>query len=117
MNSRPVLILSPLIFVTTAAAVELYCPSKADFTFGKSVQWNNDGYTVTGSDGVHGKQAFDLTGGFIEYTMDTSRSTPGTNTNFYTSSPDPSYFPSYCDIQANKSPQCMEARVLRVRVC
>lgn len=63
---------------------------------------------MTGAGGVHGKAAFNLLGGSIEWDMDTSKAHGGINNNFYTVSPDKSYFPKYCDIQKNDSPQCME---------
>ena len=65
---------------------------------------------MTGSGGVHGKATFNLLGGWVEFDMDTTKATPGTNTNFYTSSPN--ICCSYCDIQANKSPQCMEMDII-----
>lgn len=42
--------------------------------------------------------------------MNTTRATGETNTNFYTSSPDKCC--AYCDIQNNKSPQCMEMDII-----
>ena len=50
--------------------------------------------------------SYNLLGGYVEFQMDTTEATAATNTNFYTSSPDKCC--SYCDIQKNKSPQCME---------
>jgi hypothetical protein len=59
---------------------------------------------------VHGKTSYNLLGGYVEFQMDTTEATAATNTNFYTSSPDKCC--SYCDIQKNKSPQCMEMDII-----
>jgi hypothetical protein len=61
---------------------------------------------------VHGRQTFNLFGGYVEYGMDTLDAQGGINTNFYTSSPEKFYFPAYCDIQANDSPQYMEMDIV-----
>jgi hypothetical protein len=65
---------------------------------------------VLGSGGVHGKTSYNLLGGYVEFDMNTTRATGETNTNFYTSSPDKCC--AYCDIQNNKSPQCMEMDII-----
>lgn len=65
---------------------------------------------MSGSGGVHGKQTYNLLGGYVEFDMDTSGAQGGVNTNFYTSSPD--YCCGYCDIQPNGSPQCMELDII-----
>ena len=97
------ILLLPAALLAASCSADMYCPGQSDFTWGSydNIAWENNGsqYTVLGNGGVHGNAAFNLLGGFIEYEMDTSQSTAGTNTNFYTSSPDQSYFPSYCDIQ------------------
>jgi len=90
----------------------LYCPNQNDFTSGGNVEWKGNGWRMTGPGGVHGKQTFNLNGGYVEFTMDTSGAHGGINNNLYTSSPDPSYFPAYCDIQPNGSPQCMEMDII-----
>jgi len=48
----------------------------------------------------------------VQFQIDTSGAHGGVNNNFYTSSPERSYFPNYCDIQANDSPQCMEMDIV-----
>jgi len=106
-----------LTFIICAALLhltmgEMYCPTQSDFTGGGNIQWHGNGWTMTGSGGVHGKTAFDLLGGFVQFDIDTSGAQGGVNNNFYTSSPWPSIFPSYCDIQANSSPECMEMDIV-----
>jgi len=96
----------------TAASAEMYCLNQNDFDSGGNIQWTSDGFTMTGSGGVHGKHAFNLLGGYVQFEIDTSGAQGGVNNNFYTSSPDKSYFPSYCDIQPNSSPQCMEMDIV-----
>jgi len=91
----------------------LFCPEKDDWELGgDDIAWDSNarGWTVTGSGGVHGKATYNLLGGYVEFTMDTSHATAATNTNFYTSSPTTCC--SYCDIQPNKSPQCVEMDII-----
>lgn len=94
------------------ASAEMYCLTQSDFDSGGNIQWTNEGFSMTGSGGVHGKHAFNLLGGYVQFEIDTSNAQGGVNNNFYTSSPDQSYFPSYCDIQQNSSPQCMEMDIV-----
>lgn len=68
------------------------------------------GWTVTGPGGVHGKATFNLLGGYVSFVMDVTRANAQVNTNFYTSSP--ASCCAYCDIQKNKSPQCMEMDII-----
>ena len=119
--------LSPRILVSLALsspayvlAHELFCPAQKDFEGGasKGLVFSTDpstgtlGWTMTGSGGVHGKQTFDLLGGWVEFEIDTTHAQLGVNNNFYTSSPEPSVFPKYCDIQTNDSPVCMEMDIM-----
>lgn len=69
---------------------------------------------MTGGGGVHGKQTFNLLGGYIEFEMDTSRAYTGVNNNFYLVSPDPSFFQptNDCDIQGQYKPSCMEMDII-----
>lgn len=69
---------------------------------------------MTGGGGVHGKQTFNLLGGYIEFEMDTSGAHTGVNNNFYLVSPDPSYFKptNDCDIQGQMKPSCMEMDIV-----
>lgn len=90
----------------------LYCPQQNDFTSGGNIVFNKNGWKMTGPGGVHGKATFNLLGGFVQFDMDTSGAHVNINNNLYTSSPDPSYFPAYCDIQKNSSPQCMEMDII-----
>jgi hypothetical protein len=90
----------------------LYCPGEGDWTYSGGSKWEGNGWTVTGSGSSHGKAAYNLLGGYVEFDMDTTNTTGQTNTNFYTTSPDAALFPAYCDIQANKSPQCMEMDII-----
>lgn len=91
----------------------LYCPSQNDFE-GSSVNWNSGGWTMTGGGGVHGKQTFNLLGGYIEFEIDTTHAQGGVNNNFYLVSPDPSYFrpTNDCDIQGKGKPSCMEMDII-----
>lgn len=95
-------------------SAELYCPTQQDFDFGGDVQWDNNGWTMTGSGGVHAKTSWNLLGGFIEFEMDTSGSNAGVNTNLYTTSPDGTPGgDNYCDIQSNgHGGVCMEMDVI-----
>jgi len=96
------------------ANAEMYCLNgQHDFTGGaKEFAWLENGWSITGDGGVSGKQAFNLLGGYVQFTIDTSRAQGGVNNNFYTSSPPRSLFPKYCDIQPNNSPQCMEMDIV-----
>lgn len=108
------------VFITNSFDVDgahtLYCPSRDDFT--GNGQWEHDastgtsGWQMTGSGGVHGKHTFNLIDGWVEFEMDTTNAQNGVNNNFYTSSPETSTFPNYCDIQKNDSPQCMEMDIV-----
>jgi hypothetical protein len=98
------------------ASSELYCPTQNDFQIdGKNAHWNGEGgWTVTGGAGIHGKQTFNLLGGYIEFEMDTSNAHTGVNNNLYLVSPDPSYFKptNDCDIQGVNKPSCMEMDIV-----
>jgi len=105
--------LSSFLGMWSLASAEMYCPTQNDFSGGAaSFQWLSHGWSITGDGGVHGKQAFNLLGGYVQFTIDTSRAQGGVNNNFYTSSPWPGLFPKYCDIQPNSSPQCMEMDIV-----
>jgi len=95
------------------ASAELYCPSQNDFELG-GASWNGAGWGITGPGGVHGRQTFNLLGGYMEFDIDTSGSHTGVNNNFYLVSPDPSYFKASndCDIQAQGKPSCMEMDII-----
>jgi len=69
---------------------------------------------MTGGGGVHGRQTFNLLGGYVEFDMDTSHAHTGVNNNFYLVSPDPSYFSASndCDIQGQGKPSCMEMDIV-----
>uniref|UniRef100_A0A6T8UVI0 Cellulase n=1 Tax=Noctiluca scintillans TaxID=2966 RepID=A0A6T8UVI0_NOCSC len=100
------------VYAVSGAVVsaELYCPMESDMNADGNVQWNDNGWTMTGSGGVHGKTSFNLLGGYIEFEMDTTEAHPGVNTNLYTTSPQTCC--DYCDIQDNGSPQCMEMDII-----
>jgi len=53
-----------------------------------------------------------LNGGYVEFDMDTSRATGGTNTNLYTTSPDRVSGTNECDIQGQGKPSCMEMDIV-----
>jgi len=91
---------------------EVYCPTQGDFSQGGGVSFDGNGWTIHGGGGVHGLTSFDLLSGFVQFDMDTSGAQGGVNNNFYTASPERSYFPQYCDIQPNSSPQCMEMDIV-----
>ena len=96
---------------------ELFCPNEDDFTgdsvFSTDPSTGTSGWTLTGPSGVHGKQTFNLLNqGWVEFEIDTTHAQLGVNNNFYTSSPEPSVFPNYCDIQTNDSPTCMEMDIM-----
>ena len=70
-------------------------------------------WTLTGPGNVHGLTSYNLLGGYVSFTMDTSNAADGVNTNLYTISPDNGVENSgYCDIQVNDSPQCMEMDII-----
>jgi len=97
------------------SAGEMYCPSQNDFQMnGNNLKWNGAGWTMTGGGGVHGKQTFNLLGGYIEFDMDTTGAHTGVNNNFYFVSPAPSYFKASndCDIQGQHKPSCMEMDIV-----
>jgi len=100
------------LFLLSAVKADVYCPMQNDFDYGGNIQWNGNGWTMKGSGGVHGKTAFNLLNGFVQFEMDTSGAQGGVNNNFYTSSPWRGLFPKYCDIQQNSSPQCMEMDIV-----
>lgn len=88
-----------------------YCLGEKDFSgISGGTVWTNNGWKMTGGGRVSGKTSFNLLGGYVEFDMDTSGSHNGVNNNFYTTSPTSCC--SYCDIQANSSPQCMEMDII-----
>jgi len=103
---------SALALVGSASA-ELFCPSEADFSISGG-SWNGGGWDVRGSAGVHGRQTFNLLGGYVEFDIDTSGAHTGVNNNLYLVSPDPSYFKATndCDIQGQGKPSCMEMDII-----
>jgi len=107
-----------LFALATVASSELYCPTEDDFAMdGKNAHWNGQGgWNITGGGGVHGRQTFNLLGGYIEFDMDTSGAHTGVNNNFYLVSPDPSYFKptNDCDIQGVNKPSCMEMDIIEM---
>jgi len=98
-----------------AVSAELYCPTQEDFDYGGNIQWDNNGWTMTGSGGVHAKTSWNLLDGYIEFDMDTSRANAGVNTNLYTTSPNYPGGSSYCDIQDNgHGGVCMEMDIVEM---
>jgi len=100
---------------TPAPPSSLYCPSKDDLTvaYGSGVTLMDGGWKIHGGSGAATKAAFDLRGGYVEFTYDVSKVGRGVNTNIYTISPTikPSGFnkgTDYCDGADNPSPWCME---------
>ena len=89
-----------------------YCPTEESFGHDGGVQFHGNGWTITGSGGVHSIVTWDLNGGYIEFDMDTSRATGGTNTNLYTTSPDRVSGTNDCDIQGQGKPSCMEMDIV-----
>lgn len=93
----------------------LYCPTAADMNLEHgNVQFENGGWRQTGDSRVSSKTSFNLLGGYIEFDMDVSGVTAGTNTNIYTVSMtgDNCGEACYCDIQDNGSPVCMELDII-----
>jgi len=92
-----------------------YCPGENDFAMSVA-KWEGNGWSLTGSGGVHGKQTFNLLGGYIEFDMDTTNAHTNVNNNFYLVSPDPSYFKptNDCDIQGQGKPTCMEMDIIEM---
>lgn len=90
-----------------------WCPSEKDFEIDGG-HWNGNGWTMTGGGGVHGRQTFNLLGGYIEFEIDTTAAKGGVNNNFYLVFPYPSYFNATndCDIQAVGKPACMEMDII-----
>lgn len=92
-----------------------YCPSKDDLTvaYGSGVSLTDGGWHIKGGSGAASKAAYDLRGGYVEFTYDVSKAGTGVNTNIYTISPTikPSGFvkeTDYCDGADNPLPWCME---------
>lgn len=97
-------------------SAELYCPTQEDFDFGGNIEWDNNGWTMTGAGGVHAKTSWNLLDGYIEFDMDTSGANAGVNTNLYTTSPDGEPGgDNYCDIQDNgHGGVCMEMDIVEM---
>jgi len=112
MNKQPTLKMMPPAVLNTTNMGSLYCPTSNDFWADGGAQLHGSGWTINGGGGVHGKTAFNLLGGYIEFDMDVTGAHNNVNNNLYTSSPWPGLFPNYCDIQANDSPQCMEMDII-----
>jgi hypothetical protein len=92
-----------------AFAQPTYCPDLGDFDIAWGiVSAEGNGWRVTGEGGVHGKTAWNLLGGSIEFDYDACGGVTGVNNNFYTISPQGGPASGYCDIQTNDSPICME---------
>lgn len=107
---------SGLLFSAVATALgELYCLSQDDFKI-EGASWDGDGWTMKGSGGVHGKQTFNVLGGYVEFDYDTTGAHTGVNNNFYLVSPEPSYFKATndCDIQGQGKPACMEMDIIEM---
>jgi len=93
----------------------LYCPTASDMNSEHgNVQFINGGWKQTGDARVSSKTSWNLLGGYIEFDMDVSEATAGTNTNIYTVSMpmDNCGESCYCDIQNNGSPICMELDII-----
>jgi hypothetical protein len=93
---------------------KVYCPSSSDLvvTYGQSSLFNR-GWTTKGGAGVATKTTFDLTGGYVEFTMDVSKTVTSINTNLYIIFPklkDSSGFTisDYCDGARTDSTWCPE---------
>lgn len=90
-----------------------YCPTANDLTVAYgNAHLQDGGWTVTGGGGAATKTAFNLLGGYVEFTYDVSKVSTGVNTNIYTISPTlgagGSYSQDkYCD-GAGVKPWCME---------
>lgn len=65
---------------------------------------------------MHGRQTFNLLGGYVEFDIDTSGAHGGVNNNLYLVSPEPSFFSATnnCDIQAQGKPACMEMDIIEM---
>jgi hypothetical protein len=95
------------------AGLTLYCPQASDMNDEQGgVQFNGNGWSITGEGRVSSQTSWNLLGGSIEWDMDTSRVNKEVNTNLYiTSPPHPNCGQAcYCDIQksASGTPSCME---------
>ena len=74
------------------AQLKLYCPQgKTDMRNDNGgpgkIDWNGNGFTVTGSARVSSKMSWDITGGYIEFSLDTTNSKHCINTNVYVVAP------------------------------
>lgn len=79
------------------------------------VTFNANGWSMTGDSRVSSKTSWNLLGGFMEFSMDTSKVSEEVNTNFYTTSPaKPNCGEKcYCDIQKSASfDSCMEMDII-----
>lgn len=92
----------------------MYCPSKDDLVvaYGSGVSLMDGGWTIKGGSGAGTKSAFNLLGGYAEFTYDVSKVNTGVNTNIYTISPPIKstgfVTADYCDGADNDKPWCME---------
>tara|TARA_B110000208_G_C11687619_1_gene401116 strand:+ start:131 stop:1063 length:933 start_codon:yes stop_codon:yes gene_type:complete len=112
------LVLLPIALSTSSPsysnATTLYCPGNAnDLNIeGGTPTISNGGWTMIGDARVSSKASWNLLGGYMEWTMDTTRVHAEVNTNFYTVSPSkPNCGKAcYCDIQKSPSGKasCME---------
>lgn len=84
-----------------------YCPIATDWTleYGNG-EISDAGWSITGGGRVASKSTFNVLGGYISFTMNTTRALTNVNSNFYVTSPPSGTFPAYCDIQG--SPGCLE---------
>eukprot|EP00929_Paragymnodinium_shiwhaense_P015235 TRINITY_DN123294_c0_g1_i1.p1 TRINITY_DN123294_c0_g1~~TRINITY_DN123294_c0_g1_i1.p1 ORF type:complete len:253 (+),score=47.91 TRINITY_DN123294_c0_g1_i1:67-825(+) len=96
------------LLVSAVADKVYYCPSQKDFD--GNGKWNGSGWKMTGPGGMHGRQTYNLLGGYIEFDIDTTHAHTGVNNNLYLISPEKTDFDAnvYCDIQGVNKPSCME---------
>lgn len=99
---------------TPPGPADAYCPTEESFGHDGGVVFNGNGWTITGSGGVHSTVTWNLNGGYVEFDMDTSRATAGTNNNLYTTSPDHVSGTNECDIQGEGKPSCMEMDIVEM---
>jgi len=101
----------------TTSAHKLYCPIESDMNHEDGhVKFENGGWSFLGISRVSSKTAWNLLGGYVEFDMDTTGTSPGVNTNLYTSSiQGPNCgMACYCDIQKGDHPSCMEIDIVEV---
>ncbi|GMI13817.1 hypothetical protein TrLO_g934 [Triparma laevis f. longispina] len=79
-----------------------------------NAEFSNNGWILTGDARVSSKTAWNLLGGYMQFTMDVSNTADGVNTNFYTSSPGKENLgaSTYCDDQGDGEQGCMEMDII-----